>query len=39
VAARAGGAPVAAGAWRVTFWGVLALAVTAGIGTAFGSVV
>lgn len=38
VAARAGGAPVAAGAWRVTFWGALAMGVTAAIGAAFGTV-
>jgi VIT1/CCC1 family predicted Fe2+/Mn2+ transporter len=37
LAARAGGAPVAAGALRVTFWGALAMAVTAGVGSAFGS--
>lgn len=35
-AARAGGAAVAAGAWRVTFWGALAMAITAGIGTLVG---
>jgi VIT1/CCC1 family predicted Fe2+/Mn2+ transporter len=32
LAARAGGAPVTAGAIRVTFWGALAMAVTAGAG-------
>lgn len=37
VAARTGGAPVAAGAWRVTFWGALAMAATAGIGALFGT--
>jgi VIT1/CCC1 family predicted Fe2+/Mn2+ transporter len=37
LAARAGGAPVAAGALRVTLWGALAMAVTAAIGSAFGS--
>jgi len=37
VAARAGGAPAAAGAFRVTFWGVLAMAVTYGAGTVFGA--
>jgi len=31
-AARTGGAPVVAGAWRVTFWGMLAMAITAGVG-------
>lgn len=39
VAARTGGANVAAGAARVTFWGALAMAVTAGIGAMFGTVV
>ena len=38
MAARAGGASVAAGALRVTFWGALAMAVTAGVGTMFGAV-
>jgi VIT1/CCC1 family predicted Fe2+/Mn2+ transporter len=38
VAARVGGAPVAPGAWRVTFWGALAMAITAGIGALFGTV-
>ena len=38
VAARAGGAPVLTGAWRVTFWGALAMGITAGVGTLFGSV-
>ena len=37
VAARAGGADLWAGAWRVTFWGALAMAVTAGIGALFGT--
>lgn len=37
--ARAGGAPVAKGVLRVTFWGAVALAVTAGIGALFGAVV
>lgn len=35
VAARAGGANVRVGTWRVTLWGALAMAVTAGIGTLF----
>src|SRR5580698_7337934 len=35
LAARAGGAGVAAGAIRVTFWGALAMAVTAGVGAVF----
>lgn len=39
LAARAGGAPVAAGAVRVTFWGALAMGVTAGVGVLFGTVV
>jgi VIT1/CCC1 family predicted Fe2+/Mn2+ transporter len=38
LAARTGGAPVATGAWRVTFWGALAMAVTAGVGAWFGAV-
>ncbi|HVY08032.1 MAG TPA: VIT family protein [Burkholderiales bacterium] len=37
LAARAGGANVAKGAVRVTFWGALAMAVTAGIGSIFGT--
>ena len=39
VAARAGGANVAASVWRVTFWGVLAMAATAGVGWLFGTAV
>ncbi|RZL65767.1 MAG: VIT family protein [Variovorax sp.] len=39
LAARAGGAGMLAGAWRVTFWGALALAVTWGVGTLFGAAV
>lgn len=35
--ARAGGAPVALAALRVTFWGALAMAVTAGAGKLFGA--
>jgi vacuolar iron transporter family protein len=38
LAARAGGAEVAMGAIRVTCWGALAMAVTAGIGALFGTV-
>ena len=38
VAARAGGAPLVAGAW-VTFWGALAMGITAGVGALFGAVV
>ena len=38
LAARAGGAGVARGAMRVTFWGALAMAATAGVGALFGAV-
>ena len=38
VSARAGGASVLMGAGRVTFWGALALAITAGVGAMFGTV-
>jgi VIT1/CCC1 family predicted Fe2+/Mn2+ transporter len=38
LAARVGGASVAVGAMRVTFWGALAMALTAGVGTLFGTV-
>ncbi|SDO17019.1 Predicted Fe2+/Mn2+ transporter, VIT1/CCC1 family [Rhodoferax sp. OV413] len=38
VAARVGGASPLLGAWRVTFWGALAMAVTAGVGSIFGAV-
>jgi vacuolar iron transporter family protein len=38
-AARAGGAGMLVGAWRVTFWGALAMAITAGVGALFGAVV
>jgi VIT1/CCC1 family predicted Fe2+/Mn2+ transporter len=37
VAAKAGGAPILKATIRVTFWGALAMAVTAGIGAAFGN--
>ena len=37
MAARAGGAPMAVGAARVTFWGVLAMGITAGAGALFGA--
>ena len=37
-AARAGGATVKLGAIRVTFWGALAMALTAGVGALFGTV-
>lgn len=39
VAARAGGAGVTRGAVRVTFWGALAMALTAGVGSLFGTAV
>jgi VIT1/CCC1 family predicted Fe2+/Mn2+ transporter len=39
LAARAGGAPVLKAALRVTFWGALAMGITAGIGALFGMVV
>src|ERR1700737_2841644 len=38
LAAHAGGAGVAMGAIRVTFWGALAMALTAGVGWLFGTV-
>jgi VIT1/CCC1 family predicted Fe2+/Mn2+ transporter len=38
LAARVGGAGVTIGAVRVTFWGALAMAVTAGVGWLFGTV-
>jgi vacuolar iron transporter family protein len=37
LAARAGGAGVSMGAVRVTFWGALAMALTAGVGALFGT--
>ena len=39
LAARAGGARTAVGALRVGFWGALAMALTAGVGALFGTVV
>ena len=39
VAARVGGAGVLIGAGRVTFWGALAMAITAGVGALVGGVV
>jgi VIT1/CCC1 family predicted Fe2+/Mn2+ transporter len=36
LAARAGEASVFVAAVRVTFWGALAMALTAGVGTLFG---
>lgn len=38
LAARVGGAPVLTGAGRVTFWGAIAMAVTAAAGMLFGAV-
>jgi VIT1/CCC1 family predicted Fe2+/Mn2+ transporter len=39
VPARAGGPPLALGSLRVTFWGALAMAITAGIGALVGTAV
>lgn len=39
LAARVGGAPILAGTLRITFWGALAMAVTAIVGRLFGAVV
>jgi len=39
IAARVGGAGIMLGALRVTFWGALAMAITAGVGALFGTVV
>jgi VIT1/CCC1 family predicted Fe2+/Mn2+ transporter len=39
LAARAGGASVTPSAIRVSFWGALAMGITAGVGTLFGTVV
>jgi VIT1/CCC1 family predicted Fe2+/Mn2+ transporter len=38
LAARVGGAGLTAGAMRVTFWGALAMALTAGVGALFGTI-
>ena len=38
IAARAGGAPILRASIRVTFWGALAMALTAGVGHLFGVV-
>jgi len=38
VAARVGGASPLAGAWRVSFWGAVAMAATAGAGALFGAI-
>ena len=37
--AKAGGAPVLRSVVRVCFWGILAMALTAGIGRIFGTVI
>jgi VIT1/CCC1 family predicted Fe2+/Mn2+ transporter len=39
IGAHAGGAPVLRATLRVTFWGALAIAITAGIGKLFGTIV
>ena len=39
VAAWTGGTPVAASVWRVSLWGGLAMAITAGVGALFGAAV
>lgn len=39
IGARVGGASALRGAWRVTFWGALAMALTALVGRLFGTVV
>jgi VIT1/CCC1 family predicted Fe2+/Mn2+ transporter len=39
IGARAGGAKVLHATLRVTFWGALAMALTAGIGKLFGTVI
>ena len=37
VGAKAGGAPIVTATARVTFWGIIALAITAGVGSLFGT--
>lgn len=39
LAAWTGGTPLAASVWRVTLWGGLAMAITAGVGALFGAAV
>jgi VIT1/CCC1 family predicted Fe2+/Mn2+ transporter len=39
VSAKVGGANRLMGAWRVAFWGALAMAITAGVGALFGAAV
>ena len=38
LSAKAGGAPIWGGSWRVAFWGAAAMAITAGAGALFGAV-
>lgn len=38
LAAKAGGAPLLKGSFRVTFWGLMAMALTAAVGSLFGTV-
>ncbi len=38
LAARAGGAPLGPGTLRVTFWGALAMGITAAVGALFGTI-
>ncbi len=38
IAARVGGADAVVGAWRVSFWGALAMGLTAGVGALFGAI-
>jgi VIT1/CCC1 family predicted Fe2+/Mn2+ transporter len=38
IAARVGGAGALVGAWRVTFWGAMAMAITAGVGALFNAI-
>lgn len=38
IAARVGGAPVVKGILRVTFWGLVAMGITAGVGHLFGAI-
>jgi len=39
ISARAGGAPILVGAIRVTFWGALAMLITATVGRLFGAII
>ena len=39
VGAKAGGAAIGRATWRVSFWGALAMAITAGIGAIVGTAV